>query len=495
MNAKSANSSPLKRFYIALTTAVIAAYWPLHLFRGFWTDETGSYWIAHQGFRQVWRNLQIYPGQSAIHSYLTTQFVTDGPYKEPLLRLPSVAGGLLTAWLLYKLTERIVGKGSGFLALIPYCCAAVIVEWSSYARPYTLGMAVVLVSFWSLREWVHTRRNAPFFTYCLSSALVVYFHYLFTMIFVVQLIYLAAARRAGRKFPWTRLVVAAAVIVVAALPLAAQFRHAIVVQRSSLLNTSVPPTFDLLFKIYPWEVLTVAAIGMCLFRVLYPRWFSGVRTLPSDDVALLTAWMLLGPAVIFAVTRATGLGLYSMRYLIYALLPCFILLAWAIQHVQNEGARFALVAAIALNAPFHLWGIGLAEWRTPLAAIRQGAGENTPILLRSGFIESTYLNMSAEPNPSTYLYAPLLAYPIRNPVIPVPFLVGTEAERAIETRIRELEPSNRRFCLMGETKSDAFDFLPAWFSANGYVSSQRSMSGFTVFFFERPTPLANTRRD
>jgi hypothetical protein len=209
----------------------------------------------------------------------------------------------------------------------------------------------------------------------------------------------------------------------------------------------------------------------------------------------LTAWMLLGPAVIFVVTRAAGLGLYSMRYLIYALLPCFILLAWAIQHVQNDRARFALVAAIALNAPFHLYGIGLAEWRTPLATIRQVAGENIPILLRSGFIESTYLDMSGEPNPSTYLYAPLTAYPVRNPVIPVPFLVDAEAERAVETRIRELEPSHRRFCLMGETKSDAFDSLPAWFSANGYVSSQRSMSGFTVFFFERPAPLANARRD
>jgi hypothetical protein len=162
--------------------------------------------------------------------------------------------------------------------------------------------------------------------------------------------------------------------------------------------------------------------------------------------------------------------------------------------VQNDQARFVLVAAIALNAPFHLYGIGLAEWRTPLATIHQVAGENTPLLLRSGFIESTYLDMSGEPNPSTYLYAPLVAYPVRNPVIPVPFLVGPAAERAMEIRIRELEPFNRRFCLMGETSSDAFDSLPAWFTANGYVSSKRSMGGFTVFFFDRPTPLALARK-
>ena len=265
------------------------------------------------------------------------------------------------------------------------------------------------------------------------------------------------------------------------------------VQRSSLLNSSVPPTFDLLFKIYPLEVLTVAAIGMCLFGLLYPRWFSGVRALPSDDIVLLTSWMLVGPAIIFVVTRTTGLGLYSMRYLIYALLPCFILLAWALQHIQNDRARFALVAVIALNAPIHLYGRGLAEWRTPLETIQQVAGENAPILLRCGFIESTYLDMSREPNPSTYLYAPLTAYPVHNPVIPVPFLLSPETERAMESRIQELEASNRRFCLMAETKSDAFDVLPAWFRTKGYASSKRTTDGFTVFFFERPSPLAIAR--
>jgi uncharacterized membrane protein len=488
---KAANSPPLKWLYVALTTTIVVVYWPVHLFRGFWTDEAGSYWISHSGFRQVWHNLQIYPGQSAIYSYLISLFISDGPYKEALLRLPSVAGGVLAAWLLYKLTESIVGKGSGFLAVVPYCCAGVIVEWSTYARPYALGMVVVLASFWSLREWVHTGRKTPWFIYCATSALVVYFHYLFTMIFLVQIIYLVAARRYGRNFLWTRVVAAAVIIAVAALPLAAQFRH--MFQRSSLLNSSIPPTFDLLFRIYPLEILTVAAVAGCLFRVLYPQWFSRRWSLPTDDVVLLMTWMLAGPIIIFVVTRTTGLGLFSMRYLLYAVLPFFILLAWAIQHIQNDRARFALVAAVALNAPIHLYGIGLAEWRTPLATIHQVAGEDTPILLRSGFIESTYLDMSSEPNPATYLYAPLIAYPVRNPVIPVPFFLGSEAEHEIETRIRKLEPSHRRFCLMAETTSDTFYSLSAWFTANGYVSTKRIGGGFTVFFFERSSPLAKAR--
>jgi hypothetical protein len=100
-------------------------------------------------------------------------------------------------------------------------------------------------------------------------------------------------------------------------------------------------------------------------------------------------------------------------------------------------------------------------------------------------VESSSLNLSGEPKPSSYLFAPLAAYPVPNEIIPVPFFVDEAAEQTIEGKIREREGSHRRYCLMANSGSDILALLPAWFGSHGYRSSTRELSGFTIMLFER----------
>jgi len=111
-----------KWLYPALLCGAVLVYWLPRLFRGFWIDEAEAYWVAHSGWNNVWHRIQIWPTQWILYAYLTTFLASSALYKETLLRAPSVAGMLLAAWALYRLTQKIGGPGSGWTAAVPFVC-------------------------------------------------------------------------------------------------------------------------------------------------------------------------------------------------------------------------------------------------------------------------------------------------------------------------------------------------------------------------------------
>ena len=126
-----------------------------------------------------------------------------------------------------------------------------------------------------------------------------------------------------------------------------------------------------------------------------------------------------------------------------------------------------------------------SEWRTPLELVRQTAGEDTPLIVRSGFVESVNFDLTGEPRASSYLFAPLAAYPMRNEIIPAPFFMNATAEQTLKDAVTLRAPKHRRFVLMATSGSDVFDRLPEWFESLGYKASAQDISGFTIIRFER----------
>jgi hypothetical protein len=223
-----------------------------------------------------------------------------------------------------------------------------------------------------------------------------------------------------------------------------------------------------------------------LFFFLHREWFPAFRGVPFDDAVLLASWILFGPLSLFILARSTSFAMFATRYLIYALPPTFILLAWCISQARNRRAVFALVTAVTVSAALYVPHMQTPpEWRTPLAQAQAAAGPSAPLLIRSGFVESAALDWTSEPRPETHLFAPLIAYPVRNEVIPVPFFVNDDAERYLEKQIESREHATRRFGLLAETGTDVLRRLPHWFAARGYTASVRESGGFEIVVFTR----------
>ncbi len=492
MHTESRSDLP-KWLYPCLLSASILIYWLPRLLRGFWIDEAGAYWVAHGGWSNVWHTIQVWPTQSIVYAYLSTFFSSDGPYKEAVLRAPSVVGMLLAAWALYKMTEAMFGAGSGWIAAIPFCCAGAIVDMATNARPYALGLALVVVSFWSLRQLVQTRDRKWLLIYCVSSPFIIHFHYPFVVVFAVQAVYLFTAWRIGRRLRWNQMAAGVGAVVLGALPLVWPFL--MLAHVSTRWKTGALPTLSTFLSFYPLQVLFPAAIGLGLFFVLHRKWFDRITTIPTDDLILLLTWLLLGPVSMFILARTASYAIFATRFLIYALPPFFILLAWAIQQVGNASGRFVLVGGIALSAALYVPQMAVThEWRTPLATAQTVAGAGTPILLRSGFVESPIFDWKSEPNPATHLFSPLLAYPVRNEIIPIPFFVDAAAESYIEDQVQRRAASHPAFCLLAETGSDVLNSLPDWFYKHGYIASSQQVGGFELLVFHAPQNVAVSGR-
>ncbi len=96
-------------------------------------------------------------------------------YSEIALRFPSVIFGVITIWLVYKLSNKKIWP-----ALL-LATSGLHIYYSQEARMYSLAALAVTASFWFLK-------NKRWFWYTIFSLMAIYSHYLTVFIFPAQLL-------------------------------------------------------------------------------------------------------------------------------------------------------------------------------------------------------------------------------------------------------------------------------------------------------------------
>ncbi|MFH0943328.1 MAG: glycosyltransferase family 39 protein, partial [Candidatus Beckwithbacteria bacterium] len=148
----------------------------INLNQSLWLDEAFQFKAtAYFSLKQM---LTVYlPGDfNPPLSYLINFFFNRiFGYSEIALRLPSVIFGLLTIWLVYKLSQRKIWP-----ALL-LATSGLHLYYSQEARMYSLAALAVTASFWFLlkKRW---------FWYAIFSLIAIYSHYLTIFIFPAQLL-------------------------------------------------------------------------------------------------------------------------------------------------------------------------------------------------------------------------------------------------------------------------------------------------------------------
>src|SRR5205823_5873696 len=188
--------------------------------------EAGTFFMAHDGPVAAMQITARWPGQSILYAVVESFFVWSGSsHRDVMLRLPSVAAILLTAWFLYRLAERAFGKGAGFLAAVLFVFHPNIISLGTQARPYSFALAAVTGSCLALYEWIERRRIRHLLWFIASATLVIYLHYFFAAILVCQAFYIAyvfvVERRVHR---WAHLLAAYALVGVLVAPLVPHMR-------------------------------------------------------------------------------------------------------------------------------------------------------------------------------------------------------------------------------------------------------------------------------
>src|SRR6516162_9935263 len=93
---------------------LLAAVAGAHMTRSLWVDEAGTFWMAHEGLIRAIQKTLHWPGQSVLYSVIASFFCFDGrPFRDVLLRIPSLIGLAVGAYFLYRIAESLVGRGTG----------------------------------------------------------------------------------------------------------------------------------------------------------------------------------------------------------------------------------------------------------------------------------------------------------------------------------------------------------------------------------------------
>src|SRR4029453_12181059 len=108
--------------------------------RSFWTDEAVNVVLARDGWMSVLRTIGDHEPSQAVYLVALKPWIALVGESEWLVRLPSVMFGAAAAGLTVVLGMMLIGRWAGTLAGLILATNPMFIEWSQYARTYSLAV-------------------------------------------------------------------------------------------------------------------------------------------------------------------------------------------------------------------------------------------------------------------------------------------------------------------------------------------------------------------
>lgn len=362
-----------------------------------WLDETATYWVVKDGLREVFSRVWQWTGASLPYDLMAwvARFLAPVLGIEAALRLPSLLCMAAAVALLYQIGRYLAGPRAGALGAIAFLCIQEVAFAAIDARPYALGLALLLASMLCFLKWLDTSSRGYAIAYVISSALLVYTHYLLALALVAQAVY---GFRVIRKL--APLWLATAVL---CLPLAGPVLDLYRTRQSHLFATG-PHFLELLPAVAPPVLATVIFLWTLAFR---PSATEG-RRLPN---LLMLVWLLFPPLFLFVLAATTDIRLFFPRYYLSSAPAAALLTGHALSRMRAATAAGAvLVTMFVMGYWYDLSPHGPQDWRGAMAALNSQARPGDAILVASGFVEGTAQDI----NHRDVLFAPQLVYPTQS---------------------------------------------------------------------------------
>jgi hypothetical protein len=467
--------------------ALAAIVWGPLLRRSFWVDEAGTFWMAHEGWWQAIRKTSHWPGQSLLYAAIESFFCIGGPpWREFLMRVPSLIGVGAAAYFLYRIAERHIGTGAGLAAVILFLFHPDVTTLGFQARPYGLALGAATASFWTLLEWERTRSRADLLRYMLASILVLYLHYFFAAIFAVQFLYLVFIYVDGRRERIWEWAAAAAGIALSVAPLIPHLKL-LVSQRNTLPFINPPEMTDLTALLAPSLLIAGLLAAACVLALAQPA-KSGENGPDRRAFLVLTAgWWLFAPVLFMVVSRATPMRILVPRYIASSYCAQVLLLTWVGYRLFGAiGARVWAMVGVMLFAANPILALRVKPGNNELLPVIRvlRAHPESPAFFPSLLPESIFYDWRAGLQPDSYLFAPLVAYPIPNPFFPLPLKPTPEARDYVSETV-STKLSTARQVLFVSDDEQWLAWIGERMQSAGFHSTPLEFGHFRVFVFDR----------
>jgi hypothetical protein len=472
--------------------------WILPLTGSLWLDETVTYWVAYKGLAAALRRSQFFPGQPAVYTAIAALAIRVGGPSEIVLRLPSLIAAGLTAWLLYRLGKVWLDREAGIIVAIVFTSLHEIArEAAVNARPYAFGLLLVVGGMLELVRWLQSGRVQNLLTFVALSAAIVYFHYLFGVVYLVFLVYCFYVRWSGETpVPWKSLLTAWGLIAVLISPL---LWNAVYAKRVSAGASFAPsPSIFQLFSSFLPPLLGASLFVGVLVAVFVCGECRATLTAASRSIwLLLMGWAAVPTIVLYLIARLTPFKTFVPRYFLETVPALSLLVGWLVRGLQPARARIIVATTIAAISIVSIRG-GLRhpmaplfpeDWRAAAASVRAAdIPESTPVLVRTGLIETAKIRWGLDIDRDSPLLAPTSKYPIPGRIILLPYNLNPEAENYLQDVYYQVLRPTDTFVLIARNygSENVIPWLRGWLCSKGFQASEMAdTEGVTVLLFRR----------
>jgi hypothetical protein len=473
--------------------AVVAYCQPLA--RSLWVDEANSYWMACRGPFAAIQRTSHWPGQSLLYAVITSFFCFDGsPLRDLLLRIPALLGAAAACYFLYRFAEDAFGAGAGRITALMFAFNPATIELATEARSYALAMAAVAASCWTLYRWVDSRQRSWLAAYVLSSTLIIYLHYLFSLVFAVHALFLLYELAFRRRLARAREILAGHVVVaLLALPLVPHLR--LLLHESHTLPFAAKPTAVSLAELLmpPVFVAGIFAAGLVV-HFAWPERAPEPAHLKSGLPTMLLAWWGLGPVFFFAVSSTTTMIVFVDRYLSYSGMAFALLISYAAYSTFGKRKSYVwaiLVVLLTTGNVLNLagqWMPGDHELGPFMRVIRDesvNSGSHLPpVIFQSSLVESNFYNWRSGNSPDSYLFSPFVAYPMKNRLVPLPYRLTPEVEDYIGQEL-QTDLKDKTKVILVTHDATRLTWFADRFQEAGFHSRVLHVNYYWVMVFER----------
>jgi mannosyltransferase len=351
--------------------------------------------------------------------------------------MPSLVALAFAAFLLYRLTTRLVDVELGRLAVLCFVGWPGIAFAASDARPYALAIFFVVASTLAVVRWLDTGHLGSLTIYVLLAALVVYAHYLFGLALVPQWVYAVVRIREGSTpVNLKRLLAVVGAIILATLPLLAQLLS--LWGRRASLGLAEDASVELLAQLLvPPAVVGAVVLGGVLAASSGKIMFR-LKPLERPTLVLLFVWLLFPLGALFIEAIVLPVRFLSLRYTLAAAPAAVLIAAWVMESVDPDAARRIVAAVFAILAVLALGGRLKADedWRGAAAAVQRIADARTIVLAHPAFIESAQLDWFNDPERRSELLSPISYYPVPGRVVLLPYEFNDSTEKYLSDVLR-----------------------------------------------------------
>ncbi len=487
----------MRAWWIALAIIVLLVWGP-RLGRSFWVDEAGTWWMAHDGPIAAIQKTWHWPGQSLLYSVIASLFcLPPGPFREFVLRIPSLIGLGVACYFLYQLAEKAIGRGAGFITLVLFTLNQVTYYTGTEARPYGLALGAVAASCWALYNWVETRDKRYLPAYLIASTLILYLHYLFLGIFLVQVVYLAYVFVVERRtLKWQHIVGVYVAMLVLALPLLPHLRLLLREGRTLPFRSEPPTLIEFVVWILPPFAIFGLFVAALLVQMALPNRVRQSVAPNRATLLFLSAWLLLVPALYLVASMKTRTVIFIDRYMSFSVEAQALLLAAAgyMFFGVKRGRIWVMTAVLLTTASpivmLHAWRPGHEDLRPFMSVIQSESKINPPppVFFRSELPESNSKNWRSGLQGDNHLYAPFVVYPMPNRLLPLPFHFTREAKDYISDKLNS-ELRNVPEVIFVTHDASWNPWVVKRMSESGFVGVRKEQpNNFIVIVFKRPKP-------